>query len=238
MAGRIWRLLMGHGIIDPVDDTRPTNPPCDSNLLARLTHEFVTHDFRLRHLIREICSSAAYQRSSVTAVPDALALRYFACAHRRPLSAEVLADAMADVTGLDSPGSDARRTISTIALQPETVDALRALGRCDRSTGCLSEVDETARSAAAHLQLLNGPLLNQRIAADRGRLADDLSQGLSDEALVEALYLRALSRAPTDAERTAWTQEMAAASDEADHRERIEDLLWSILNCQEFVTNH
>jgi hypothetical protein len=238
IVGRIWRSLMGRGIIEPVDDTRPTNPPSDARLLAQLTETFVDHRYRLRYLIGEICRSAAYQRGAATPQADPLALQSYAFSHRRVLSAEVLADAIADVTGLPSPGAGARRTLGLVAAEPETVETLRVLGHCDPSTGCVPENDTAARTAAAHLQLLNGTILNDRIVADHGVLSQFTSSGATVGEIVNTLYLRALSRPPNEVEKKYWAHQFDTVADVADRQERLEDFLWSLLNCQDFVTNH
>src|SRR5262249_53425978 len=63
-ANRIWFHLMGRGIVDPIDDFRPTNPASNPELLEALASDFVEHKYDLRHLIEVITSSATYQLSA------------------------------------------------------------------------------------------------------------------------------------------------------------------------------
>ncbi len=237
MVGRLWRTLMGRGLIDPVDDTRATNPASDPELLTALTEDFVKGEFQLRRTIRAICDSAAYQRSSVPLAHDPAGEQFFAHALRRPLSAEVLADAITDVTGVGDHEDVSLRTISLI--EPgSAAETLRVLGRCDFTAGCLPETSTRPMGIATRLELINGSLLNARIESSNGIVRRLIEQQLDDEDIVRTLYLLALSRKPTTDELRDWCHELGMAGDSSDRRQRIEDFVWSLLNCQDFITNH
>src|SRR5205823_14933037 len=64
IANRFWGYLMGRGLVEPLDDLRATNPPTNPELLDALANDFVAHKFDLKHLIRTIMQSRAYQTSS------------------------------------------------------------------------------------------------------------------------------------------------------------------------------
>jgi len=66
LANRYWGYLLGKGIVNPIDDQRVTNPPTNPELLDYLADELVSHKFDLKHLLRLICTSKTYQRSSET----------------------------------------------------------------------------------------------------------------------------------------------------------------------------
>ena len=110
MAGRVWESLMGRGLVTPVDDLRATNPATHPLLLERLADYFVEHDYKLRPLIRLICNSAVYQRSSTPSANAPADDRFYSSALPKELAAEVLADAISDVTGVadDYNGIQAR----------------------------------------------------------------------------------------------------------------------------------
>jgi hypothetical protein len=86
------------------------------------------------------------------------------------------------------------------------------------------------------LHLLNGPLLNQRIVSAEGRLSKIVTAGVSPDEIVVRFYRLALCRDPSSVEREFWQRKLA--SSDGDEREVLEDFLWSLLTCKEFVTNH
>src|SRR5262249_5259172 len=98
-VNRIWSLYLGRGIVQPIEDDHPANPPSHPELLKLLTEEFVAHKHDFRWLVREILLSDAYQRSSVVgkdAQPDAAK---FASGNLRPLTPEQFAWSLLEATG-------------------------------------------------------------------------------------------------------------------------------------------
>jgi hypothetical protein len=91
-ANRVWALLMGRGLVEPVDDLRASNPATHPELLEALAAEF-RKDFSIRRLAGLVMKSAAYQRR--TGKGDA----FYASRAFKPLDAEVLADAIVQATG-------------------------------------------------------------------------------------------------------------------------------------------
>ena len=110
------------------------------------------------------------------------------------------------------------------------------LGRCARDGSCAADAAPFGLSARLHW--LNGPLLNSRIADDRGRLRRILASGAGDGAIVEEIYRAAFARPPRDEEEEFWRAAIGGAADEKDRRDRLEDFLWSILASTEFTTLH
>ena len=98
-ANRIWAGLFGRGIVDPVDDFRSTNPPANPELLDALAAEFEKSGFDRKHLIRVVCASRAYQRSTGTTPLNADDEVLASHALVRRLSAEQILDAVGLVTG-------------------------------------------------------------------------------------------------------------------------------------------
>src|SRR5262249_45388242 len=98
-ANRIWQHLMGKGVVDPGDDFRDSNPPSNPELLDALAQDLVKSQFDLRHVVRSIMNSRTYQLSAVPNDTNRDDESNFSRALVRPLQAEVLLDAMAQVTG-------------------------------------------------------------------------------------------------------------------------------------------
>ena len=80
------------------------------------------------------------------------------------------------------------------------------------------------------------PILNQRIASPKGRLSRLIAAGETNEAIVQSFYRAALSRSVSDDERKFWNEQINGSGDQ--RRALLEDFVWSLLTCQEFVTNH
>ncbi len=235
VANFVWAHFFGRGIVEPVDDVRVTNPPINAALLDALADRLREHAFDVRALIREICASRAYQRSSVPHADQPRATDYFAQARVRRIRAEVLLDCIGQVTD-----SRARfRRVPGDARAVEIVDGsysthfLTVFGRPERKTVCTCEVKmEPSLSQALHL--INGDTVTENIR--RGRLVPTLrKRGLTTEAIVDAIYRRTLARAPKPDE---W-RAIAAAIKGADNADRaIEDVFWALLNAKEFLFNH
>jgi hypothetical protein len=94
-----------------------------------------------------------------------------------------------------------------------------------------------AGGLSTRLHLLNGPLVNAKIASPSGRLHASLNRGWSNEEIVREFYLRALGREPL-AEEFSWWRSELAASETGERRARLEDFVWGLMNSREFTTNH
>jgi hypothetical protein len=112
---------------------------------------------------------------------------------------------------------------------------LDLLGRCSRGNACESGAGDAG--LAAQLHRINGDLLNAKIAAPSGRLAQAMDQGKNDRELIESFYLLSLSRRPSMAEQNEWLERIKTTNSN-ERRARLEDFLWALLNCKEFTTNH
>jgi hypothetical protein len=232
VVNRVWKRLLGRGLVEPVDDLRPTNPATHPELLDALAADFTAHGHDLRRLIRLIVTSRTWQLASQGGSPDPAAGRLFARALPKELPAPVFADAVAQVTGVPDvfagypPGTRAVQLAS-----PATPSAaLDLLGRCDRKRSCDGSTAGGGGLAQA-LHLINGSTINDKLAAG---LATELP-ARSNREVVETLYLRAFSRFPTAAEFAAWDPALPPGDGRA---EAVADLLWTILNSREFAVNH
>ncbi|MES2469498.1 MAG: DUF1549 and DUF1553 domain-containing protein [Verrucomicrobiota bacterium] len=239
IANRVWSHFFSKGIVDPVDDFRLSNPPANPALLDALAGELVRAKYDLKPLMRVILTSHLYQLSSQPNETNAADTRNFSRFYRRRMGAEMMADAIGDVTGVPTPypglptGSRAVQAW-TYKVDSRTMDAF---GRPNSSSDCPCERNiKPTIGQALHLmnsQVLHGKLTSSEAQARVQRLA--AGNGAPAEIVTE-LYLACYSRLPTDEE-----IQLATASF-ADHpvirRRAIEDLLWALMNSAEFVFNH
>ncbi|NNJ24893.1 hypothetical protein LzC2_09550 [Planctomycetes bacterium LzC2] len=237
-VNRLWKALIGRGLVEPADDFRATNPATHPALLKELANDFVAHGYDLRHTLRTIALSAAYARSAAALPGNAADDRFLSHFPRTPLPPAALADAVTDVLGVGERYGDAPPGTRAVELADATAASLTLdlLGRCGREESC--ESTATPDGLRKGLHLFNGPWLNARITAPNGRLRTLLAAGTSPEKIVERFYLVALTRKPTASEAAHWTAELAGISDEAARTTFLEDFVWGLLTCDEFVTNH
>lgn len=237
MANRIWAHLLGRGLVEPVDDVRATNPPSNPELLDLLASHLVDHDYDARALIRFITASRTYQLSSQTNPANEMDELNFARALFRRLPAEVLLDAVCDVTGVPEKFAGVPAGHRAVQLWDSQTRHyfLKLFGRPLRTTPCECERASGASISQA-LHLMNAPQLQAKLSHKNGRVARLLEEHSDDDALVEELYLTVFSRFPTDTERA---NAVAYFRGRPDRRQQAaEDLVWSMLNSLEFVFNH
>ena len=238
-VNRIWSYLMGRGLVEPVDDLRVTNPATHPELLNWLVNEFVRDNYRPTAIIKTICLSDAYARSSKPIAEQRGFAAYYDVGPLKSMSAEVLLDAIGTVTGMPSAFSlDASKSDYAVSLKGLVSNSptLDLLGGCGRDAPCDSS-SVSADNLALQLHLLNGSLLNQRISDAGGLLHQRLSRNITAASLIEEFYLRALSRAPSDRESAFWVDHLKRNNGESIDPETAEDFLWSLLTSREFITN-
>jgi hypothetical protein len=232
-ANRVWKYLFGRGLVEPVDDLRPTNPATHPALLDALAADFVSHGYDLRALIRLMVASRTYQLSSRSSgnAPDD---RFYSHAYLKELSAQVYVDAIAQVTGVPDTFQEynaGTRAVQLVGTRTPSY-ALDVLGRCTRELPCDSSVHFGGGMASA-LHMINGPTINEKL--QRGIVAEWCASNRSDQQIIEDLYLRALSRPPEAKERAEWESWLVLAPNK---KEAVQDVLWALLNSREFVFNH
>ena len=213
IVNRMWGMMLGRGFVDPVDDLRPGNPGVLPELEEKLARDFVAHGHDLKHLIRTIAATEVYQRAAAAAQGkegkppgDELWPRF----RVRAMAPDVLLNAILAATGLDP-------VIERVA--GERREQLR--GQLRAGFGFLFDVDEEAAeedyegTIPQALLLLNGALTTagSSAAIPGTALGDALAKGGSDAEVIEALYLRSLSRRPSAAEVERWTRYVGEARD-------------------------
>jgi hypothetical protein len=233
MANRVWKHLMGRGLVEPVDDLRPTNPASHPALLDALAADCVDHGYDLRHLVRTIARSRTYQLTSRPLPGNRTDDRLFSHAALKEMPAQVFLDAVAQVTGVPEHFEgypEGTRAIELAGVSTPS-PALDVLGRCLREASCESDVGRSGGMAQA-LHLINGPTIGSRLPEAAARL---MAAHSSPRELVDELYRRALSRRPLPGEVAGWEKEFTRSPSRS---EAVEDLLWTILNSREFAFNH
>jgi len=239
LANRIWGWVFGRGIVHPVDDIRPDNPPANPALLAHLATTLSASHYDLRALLREILNSQTYQRSSLAPTADPRAAAHFAYYAPRRLDAEVLIDAINQITGTNEDYSSAipepftfipaEQRASALPDGSITSPFLEKFGRPARDTGEASE-RSTAFSAAQSLHLLNATHIQRKL-----NQGPALAALLRRKQPIEELYLTILSRPPTKEERAA----IAAYSGSKEQARRATlDVAWALINSAEFLHRH
>ena len=231
----VWAHHTGRGIVEPVDDVRVSNPPANAELLSALADRFVKSGYDLKALVKDICASRTYQLATRTNRTNFADEANFAHAKLRRIRAEVLLDSLNAVT--DSPEKFQGLPLGSRAVEiPDgntSTYFLDTFGRAKRETVCSCEVRVDPNLSQA-LHLLNGDAVTGKIG--KGKLVESLlKEGREPAEVLGEITARALSREPTDRERAA-LQEALAAGD--DPRAVLEDYFWAVLNSREFLFNH
>jgi hypothetical protein len=244
IANRAWGWLVGRGIIHEPDDIRPDNPPSNPELLALLERELVAAKYDMKQLFRVILNSNTYQLSSVPRSRHAEAEASFAYYPLRRLEAEVLIDALCQITDttekytspIPEPFTFIPEDQRSIALADgsTTSSFLELFGRPARDTGLESERNNRP-SAAQRLHMLNSSHIQRKIEQSR-KLGTLMSARGTPRDVVSGIYLTILSRYPTEAELRAVGAYGQAGR--ATSRESMVDLVWALFNSAEFLYRH
>ena len=235
VANRVWAHFFGTGIVEPVDDLRVSNPPSNPELFQTLGKKLIEYKYDFKRLVRDICNSQAYQRTSAPNAGNAHDDRNFARARIRRITAEILLDCVSQATATQ----DKFRGLPLGARAVQIADGktsnyfLTTFGRAPRATSCACEV-KTDPTLSQALHLINGSTVQGKIR--QGKLVTQmLADGNEPQQVVEKLYIRCLSRNPDPVE----TEQILKLVANGGATERgLEDLFWAILNSREFLFNH
>jgi hypothetical protein len=245
-ANRMWGYFFGRGLVDPVDDFRSTNPPTQPELLDQLAAYFRNNGHDLRKLIRLIVTSRTYQLTGRTTDENREDRTNYSHSLPRPLDAEVLLDAICDVTGVpetfttavsDSAKPAGVAPPGTRAVQLREPDLyfsrfLELYGRPNRLT--MPERSAKANLGEA-LHLLAGGAYNAKLSAPESRLQTLLRSGAKDSKIIEEFYLASFGRLPERAESEGIERLIAARGNRED---ALKDFVWALLASREFAENH
>jgi hypothetical protein len=225
MVNRLWAQYMGRGIVNPIDDMHDANAPSHPELLQDLARQFANNGFRVKYVVRAICNSEAYQRSSKPRGNNAdAAPETYARMQIKTLTPEQMYDSLMEiVVPNDRAGPKAR------------AQKARGVGPREQFVNFFSAEDgadptEYQTGIPQVLQLMNSPRLN-----NASPLAKIIRSSKNEDEIVEQLYLTVLSRRPTERDKAIVKRFLAKNKD--NRREGYTGLLWALLNSSEFALN-
>jgi hypothetical protein len=244
LANRAWFWLLGRGIVQEPDDFRADNPPCNPELLSHLEKEFTATRYDFKKLCRLILNSKTYQLASIPAGDDVRATACFAAYPLQRLDAEVLIDAVNQITGgtekyssaIPEPYTFIPDNIRSISLPDGSITSpfLEQFGRSPRDTGLASERNNQI-TAAQKLWLLNSSQMLKKI--EKSRMIEFQTSGNRAPAdIITGMYLGILSRYPTAAETKTATDYYFQSG--IGKRQAVVDLAWALMNSSEFLYRH
>ena len=240
LVNRMWGYLFGRGLVDPVDDFRSTNPPTHPDLLKALAEDCRRNGYDLKQVLRRITRSRTYQLASTPSESNRQDTLNYSHFIPKPLEAEVLLDAISQVTGVPEifeNGQGGQAPPGTRAIQLEVPDIypsdfLQMYGRPN-----LLQIPEIKASPSLNqaLHMLVGKTYTEKISRKGGRLDRLIQEDASHGEVIQELYLAALSRFPSSLELAELESTLRNSSDK---RRAWEDLMWSLITSREFAFNH
>jgi len=249
IANRVWAWLLGRGIIHEPDDIRPDNPPANPELLAYLEKEMIAGKYDMRRLYRLILTSATYQLAPAQGLADAKAEANFAAYPLQRLDAEVLIDAVNQITGttdlytspIPEPFTYIPKDMPAVAIADGSITSpfLALFGRSARATGMWNERDNR-HMPAQWLHMLNSSHIQRKLEGSPTLKALFESKKPARE-IIEELYLTVLSRFPTPGEMAraeAYSTVKGAKPGAPKRREDWIDITWALINSIEFLYRH
>ncbi len=237
LVNRYWNHFFSRGLVDPEDDMRVTNPASNPELLDALAKNFIEYKFDLKHLVRTICTSQTYQLSAEPNEWNANDKQNFSRYYPKRLNAEVLLDAIDQVTGTPSRFGGVPVGTRAVELPDNGFSSyfLTVFGRPESSSACECERSSEANLAQS-LHLLNSGEIQGKLTGGAGlaaTLGGDNNRPHPEK--IRQLYLLAFSREPTAEEMS-----VAVAHIEKNENKRFayEDIVWALINTKEFLFNH
>jgi hypothetical protein len=236
LVNRYWKHFFGRGLIDPEDDMRVTNPASNPELLHGLAKDFVDHGFDLKYLVRTICTSTTFQLSAEPNEFNQNDKQNYSRFYPRRLDAEILLDAIDQVTAVPTDFPGVPTGTRAIQLPDNGFNSyfLTVFGRPEASSACECE-RSTDASLAQSLHLLNSKDILGKVSADNGLAAQLGSDSAAFDARIQRLYLLAFARRP-DADELKIAREYVESKESS--REAFEDIVWALINTKEFLFNH
>jgi hypothetical protein len=225
LVNRLWHHFYGRGFVNPVDDMHKENRASHPALLSELSEQFVASGFDVKHMIRAICNSQAYQRTSKPNAENEEDATLFSHMAVKVLAPEQLFDSLEAVIGkTPAPGGLGRP------------GAGRQVGTPRQQFVTFFSGDENAdpteyqHGIPQALRLMNSPQVNRD-----AHLLNEAVKADAPEKVIEQMFLGTLSRRPTEPELSKFTA-YVKKGDTA--KKAYGDILWALLNCSEFTLNH
>ena len=230
-VNRVWGRLFGRGIVNPVDDFGDHNKPTHPELLDKLADEFIAAKFDVKFLYRTLMNTRAYQLTSQSLKENEKDETLFSHLAMKPMTPEQLFDSLITATSAHKTEKGNFDGVRNEWLKQFVVTF------ANDEEGESSNFQGTIPQA---LMMMNGDLMAKATGGKPGSfLADTLDRSRRSRKpalfIVNNLYFAALGRAPTANE---LRNASAFLGTNPDSIQVLEDLFWSLLNCNEFVLNH
>lgn len=231
-ANRYWAHFFGRGLVNSVDDLRADNPASHPAVLQLLSDEFKKSGYDFKHLMRCICLTEAYQRTS-SPQPE-LEPNQDKYGHQavKIMGASVFYDSLKSATGwadLKLGLPERKPGLGSVALSPR--EAFAEFYRS--SQGQDDDLQEYRHGIPQALKLLNAPQLNRTAPVVDALLRSDPPR----ERAIDQLYLAALARRPNAQEAKLMADFLARRKDSS-AEQNYNAILWALINSSEFVLNH
>ena len=255
IVNRLWFVMMGRGLVEPLDLQHADNPPTHPELLSLLATEFATHDFDIRWFLSELANSKTYQRSSILPDETEPPRESYAVAIEKRVSAEQLYWSVGIATGRFEAVRRSIRKGLVDAKKPE--EELKAIDEATleeliaKSEELKTALDdfkknfgngpkepevEFAPTVRGALFLMHGSKVQKCLESGSATLIGSLLKEETDQAAIDQLFVRLLARKPAEEEST----ELSAYLEKNKSRrsEALANIAWAILTSTEFVVNH
>ena len=250
VVNRYWKHFFGRGLIEPEDDIRDTNPPTNPKLLAALEAHFISSGFDLKDLVRTITRSQTYQFSFRADDRNRSDTQNFSRFYPKRLPAEVLLDAIDQLTGATTTFNNLPAGTRAIALPDNSYNNsspfLKVFGRPESASVCECERTQSS-SLSQSLHLINAADIRAKLSTPKGRADRFATENRPPLENTRELYIAAFSREPTSAEVLFSQTYLAEPRTDSEGKpldvtralqENYEDLLWAVINTKEFLFNH
>jgi hypothetical protein len=255
IVNRLWFVMMGRGLVEPLDLQHADNPPTHPELLTLLATEFATHEFDIRWFLGELARTKTYQRSGVLAGETEPPRESYAVAIEKRVSAEQLFWSVGIATGRFDA---VRRSLRNGAVAgKKSDDELKAIdeatleelvAQSDELKSTLKDFisnfgnspkepeTEFTPSVKGALYLMHEERVQKYLSPGAGTLIDVLAKEPDNQAALDRLFLSVLTRKPTGEEQSELLSFLE--KNKARRSEALTNLAWAMLTSTEFVVNH
>jgi hypothetical protein len=232
-VNRLWEQMLGTGLVEPLDEESEDNPASHPELLTLLAKQFAANGYNLKYMLEAIVLSETYQRSSRQTHPEQTDYRLFARMRTRGLTPEQLFDSLNLVTGGDEDLDLTPGGFRPMVPASPRAEFLRRFPNQDRR-------GEQQTSILQALYLMNGDLVTDAVSVKKNKnlaiIANSTSVKTSRK--VDQMFLIALNRKPTTAERERLVKYVDSGGPTKDPALALCDIFWALLNSSEFCSNH
>ena len=236
IVNRIWSHYFGRGLVEPIDDIRATNPSTNEPLMDALVAHLKDVRYDLKAFTKTLLASQTYQLSAVANEGNVNDAQNFSHALPKAMPAEVLLDAVCQVTSVPEKFNGWPEGYRSIRVWDNRMPSyfFRIFGRPVRASVCECERSNQPSISQA-LHLLNSPEIQGKIAHKRGTARQLAKSVKTNDEILDEIYLGTLCRFPTSDERTLLRQAFSESG--SDRSTAVEDIFWSVLNTKEFLFN-